>query len=379
MLLDTRTALILICMGDITLFLLLVAIGRSLRFDGELGYFPYGRLLQGAGLMLFLLRGSFPGTASVFLCNGFFIIGLAMEVFCLTNIGKAPTEATRKRWTIATVAICAAFAFIYFTGASIMSRTLIYSMIVAGFNVTVAAALLSHNNGTPLRRVVGFFFLLVTAPMLAWGLRLFEDGPSTTLFENTSLTTMTMLVLFVHMMISSISYLMMHREIIAVKLEMAATRDFLTNACNRMQFLKLSSALMREAVAEQRPVSVLMIDLDRFKYINDTYGHTVGDQVLRYFSEQSVSIIRHTDVFGRYGGDEFVVFAPNTTATEIVTLGECLRAMTHQRLPGLPEFRVSIGTATIVPSTVDELEPLITMADRALLHAKERGRDQVAN
>ncbi len=378
MLLDTRTVLILLCVGDMILFMLLVAIGRSLRTEGDLGYFPYGKLLQAVGLALFLLRGIFPGTLSVLLCNACFVAGLALESFCLTSIGKRSDPGSRNRWIAATTVICIIFGLAYFSGVGKTTRTFIYSLIAAGYTLAVALRL-ARGGATILRRTVGFFLLLVAVPLLPWVLDLLTDGPSATLFSDASVTAIAMLVVYVHMMISSISYLMIHREIIAMELETAATRDFLTGVYNRMQFLKLSSALMAEAVAQQSPVSILMIDLDEFKSINDNHGHAVGDQVLRYFCEQAAATIRKSDVFGRYGGDEFILFSPDTTTAQIMTVGERLRNLTHQNPPDLPAFRVSIGATTMVPQTVDQLEPLIAMADRALLRAKESGRDQITH
>ncbi|MGE5653117.1 MAG: GGDEF domain-containing protein [Bacillota bacterium] len=376
MLLDTQTVLLLLCVGDLTLFLLLVAIGRSLRFEGDLGFFPYGRLLQGLGLAIFLLRGVFPGTLSVMLCNASFIAGLAIEAFCLTSVGQTPRPGTHRRWVAVTTVVCAIFAVIYFGGASITTRTFVYSLIAAGFALTVAITLLMAS-GTKLRRTVCLFLLLAAVPMLPWGLDLLGAGPSATLFADSTVTTITLLMFYVQMMISSISYLMIHREIIAIRLEQAATRDFLTGVFNRRQFLKLSAIAVTEAIAKRSPVSVLMLDLDEFKAINDTYGHAVGDQVLQQFCQRSVKAIRETDILGRYGGDEFVVFAPNTSAAEIVGMGEHLRSLTHQDPADLPAYHISVGTATIVPTSADDLERLIVMADKALLQAKEHGRDQV--
>lgn len=123
-----------------------------------------------------------------------------------------------------------------------------------------------------------------------------------------------------------------------------------------------------------------MIDFDYFKAINDTYGHAVGDNVLVQFSRETEAMIRQEDLFGRYGGEEFIIFSPNTSMEEALVLGQRIReaiALNSGRSSAIPKHTVSIGTATMIPGAYADLDCLIKRADQALFQEKRNGRDQI--
>jgi diguanylate cyclase (GGDEF)-like protein len=133
------------------------------------------------------------------------------------------------------------------------------------------------------------------------------------------------------------------------------------------------------------PLSVLLIDIDHFKRINDAHGHQVGDEVLSYVGKLLLQVIRRSDIAGRYGGDEIVIIAPNTSASAAGVLAERLRrhVETHElvltKLSASPlEIRItlSIGVASL-SNEVTECQRLIQNADEALYRAKQEGRNRV--
>ncbi|MCX7742827.1 MAG: GGDEF domain-containing protein [Tepidimonas sp.] len=159
-----------------------------------------------------------------------------------------------------------------------------------------------------------------------------------------------------------------------------ATHDSLTGAMTRAAWWK---AALHEVLRQRRqgtPLTVLMLDLDHFKRINDTHGHPMGDRVLRDFADRVRRTLRATDRFGRYGGEEFIVLLPDTGAQAGCALAERVRAQALQE--GLPAYTVSIGVTELLPN--DEpadperaLEGAIARADAALYQAKAQGRDRV--
>ena len=155
-----------------------------------------------------------------------------------------------------------------------------------------------------------------------------------------------------------------------------AIRDPLTSLYNR-RFLQdyLSRELLR-AARESIRVAVIMIDLDRFKRVNDTKGHGVGDFVLIEIAALLKRHIRGTDIACRYGGEEFTLVLPNATAHSARSRAEAICAAVREESARLMGVTASLGVA-IFPTHADEPESLLHAADRALYEAKGRGRDQV--
>jgi diguanylate cyclase (GGDEF)-like protein len=160
--------------------------------------------------------------------------------------------------------------------------------------------------------------------------------------------------------------------------EARATTDALTGLPNRGYFDEFCTLLARRRRAEDS-VGVLMVDIDRFKRLNDAHGHQVGDEVLRAVAGAIAGAVREDDVPARYGGEEFAVLLRNPTLEVAVEVGERVRqAVADLDLSrhGVPAVSVSVGAA--VASDPDEpIDSVIEQADRALYLAKRRGRDQV--
>jgi diguanylate cyclase (GGDEF)-like protein len=160
--------------------------------------------------------------------------------------------------------------------------------------------------------------------------------------------------------------------------EVRATIDSLTGLPNRRYFDEYVSLLARRRRSEDK-VGVLMIDLDRFKGLNDTYGHAVGDQVLQEVARAIGTTVRDQDVPARFGGEEFAVLLRNPTPEVAVEVGERIRRAIGQldlRAIGVPAVSVSVGVAVADRADLP-LEAVIEEADRALYRAKRAGRDRV--
>jgi diguanylate cyclase (GGDEF)-like protein len=162
--------------------------------------------------------------------------------------------------------------------------------------------------------------------------------------------------------------------------EVRATHDRLTGIPNRETLLATLTAEVERAGRHYKPLSVAFIDIDRFKPINDTYGHNSGDAVLRQVASLIADSIRASDTFGRYGGEEFMLILPETTPEEAVGLAEELRALVMAeplRIAGGHEIRatISIGVAGGRGSGL-QLDMLVDRADAAMYAAKSQGRNR---
>jgi diguanylate cyclase (GGDEF)-like protein len=159
-----------------------------------------------------------------------------------------------------------------------------------------------------------------------------------------------------------------------------ATTDFLTGLPNRRHFFERLTQAMAAAKRSGRPVAVLLVDIDRFKRINDEHGHDRGDEVLRAVAEVLRNQLRAADSVARIGGEEFAVLSPETDEGEAVMLGERLRmALSTVPIapgPGAGRITASIGVA-VRNSSINEVDALMKNADLALYRAKNEGRNRV--
>jgi len=164
-------------------------------------------------------------------------------------------------------------------------------------------------------------------------------------------------------------------------MEEIATTDSLTNIANLRSFRSSLEEEFNRSLRYGDPMSVLMADLDRFKDINDTYGHPRGDAVLKETAEIMLNVMRKVDLVARYGGEEFVVIMPHTDLDGAARAAERVRSAIEARhfkgLPAAGSITVSIGVTTLVEGIETNMDRMVQMADEALYRAKQKGRNRV--
>ena len=160
------------------------------------------------------------------------------------------------------------------------------------------------------------------------------------------------------------------------KLQKLATKDALTGIYNRYKMTTLIEEEIKRAKRYDESFSLLMLDIDKFKNINDTYGHDVGDYVLQELSRVVLKTIRKTDSFGRWGGEEFMLLAPHTNAEQAVELAEKIRKNIEEHsFEHVEKITVSIGVTQYING--EKETSLLKRVDQALYEAKANGRNQV--
>ncbi|HEY3715031.1 MAG TPA: GGDEF domain-containing protein [Jatrophihabitantaceae bacterium] len=174
---------------------------------------------------------------------------------------------------------------------------------------------------------------------------------------------------------------MMYRGLLVKKLEVAATTDGKTGLLNSTAWRELAQRHLWRAVREDQAAAALVIDLDRFKALNDAHGHLVGDLALKTVAECIKHELRDYDAVGRYGGEEFVALLPNAGANVAMRVAERVRARIEDEPITTDDGTTlhltgSVGVATY-PTHGDELDELIRAADTALYAAKDAGRNAV--
>lgn len=163
------------------------------------------------------------------------------------------------------------------------------------------------------------------------------------------------------------------------QLELLATTDELTGISNRRHFVELATRDLRRAAREGLPATLVMVDLDNFKAVNDRYGHAAGDRVLQAFAAECAAQLRDVDVFARLGGDEFALLLTHVDPERAVAVAERIRLAAKANAVGdgirAVSVTISVGVAHAAP--LETLEGLLARADAALYRAKAEGRDRV--
>jgi len=167
----------------------------------------------------------------------------------------------------------------------------------------------------------------------------------------------------------------------AKELEKQAQTDHLTGISNRRHFFELARRELSRGKRSNRPLALLMLDIDKFKHVNDTHGHDIGDEVLKALCKTCLGMIRNIDIFARMGGEEFAIVLPETSKDQARTIAERLKEKLSETVTTLPNgglvyFTVSIGVSTLAVKDAS-LDDLLKSADVALYKAKRYGRNRV--
>jgi len=160
-----------------------------------------------------------------------------------------------------------------------------------------------------------------------------------------------------------------------------ANTDTLTHLKNRRWFYTQADQNLGDCRRSGRDMSVLLLDIDYFKKVNDTYGHHAGDEVLSKIAALLVNMVRHVDTVARFGGEEFAVLLPETNRLGAAVMAERIRAAIEKEEIQIDGWRipttVSIGIATLDAEMVESIDQLLNIADRRLYLAKNSGRNRI--
>lgn len=181
---------------------------------------------------------------------------------------------------------------------------------------------------------------------------------------------------------TTLGMVLMTTERLQADLDRQASQDPLTGALNRRAFSVLARKELARARRNAQPLSLLMMDLDFFKQINDRLGHSAGDDILCRFVKTAEKVLREEDIFCRFGGEEFVALLPGAAASQALNVADRLRgafssemAKQSQLSEALPfNISVSVGGSELLDG--ESIDTLLQRADKALYQAKDRGRDR---
>jgi diguanylate cyclase (GGDEF)-like protein len=244
------------------------------------------------------------------------------------------------------------------------------------------AAMLHYQVAAPRTRCVlaGSFFVMAAALILL-ALMAWLEPAMVPASASTPVPAPCLFAFYAVTIGSSFAFLLMHKERADREAHKLATTDPLTGVYNRRTFQELATRQLSRCRRERIPLSLLILDLDHFKAVNDTYGHLAGDDVLKAFSQLVSGCLRKEDLLARYGGEEFVILLPGTPEHAAVGLAERIRdlvAATPLRAGArVLNLAVSVGVAAATAAALQSIETMLGRADQALYTAKAQGRNRV--
>lgn len=375
--LDVPTMLLMTAAASLAMAVSLAA-ARPQRSKGT-GLWALGLVLHAATYVLYTLRGMVPDWASIVVSNMLLAGTFAMALGAVSQFrGQVLPWA---RMLVPVVAMTLLFALFI---DDYRARIIVAGVLAPVQLGMVLWVLWRPQPPAQLRGAwlfsVGLglqFALLAVRGMLA----ALDAIPLDGLMHGSPMQSFVFMAAFVVVILTSLGFILMAKDRAEADNRYFAVHDELTGAANRRALTQTLDRDVARAVRAGEPYALMMLDIDHFKVVNDSYGHHAGDQVLRHVVAVLRERIRAQDLVGRYGGEEFMLLLPNTTLSGGAALAETLREVMEQT-PCMHEGRsiavtVSIGVCGAYLENVSNWDYLIQAADQALYRAKAAGRNRV--
>lgn len=380
--LDPRTLLFsLIVTNALTVLSLFIAVvGTDKEKRDGMGKWAVAMLLETLTWTLIAARGVVPDVMSVVVANGLKAASHALILAAICEFQRR----TLPRWQY----------FVPVVLTLVMSAILIddikgrfvWDGVIFGFQMVLIARVLLSDQETRAGRAWRLMFAGVATILLVLVARaavaLFGHGELAQPLGNVAIQPVQLLAYIAVMataLLGSIGFVLMVKERTDREIMLLAMTDSLTQIPNRRALMDYAKRTL--ARRNGSSMALMMLDVDHFKLINDTYGHPMGDKVLRKIASQLSGRLRGHDLLGRYGGEEFCIIAPDTDAAGALTLAETLReaiaAMVFSTENGEMTVTISIGVSLCASGAECELKEILAEADDALYAAKQTGRNKV--
>jgi diguanylate cyclase (GGDEF)-like protein len=325
-------------------------------------------------------RGILPDLISVNMGNTLLFAGFYFEGRAILRVVKEDSKATDAALrAILAAAVIAFNAVELFAPMGGIRITMASAGVFALMFMPVLFMLISRHSGR-YTRPSGVFYAFFMLGLIARAWYGVQDQTMDILTTNI-IQSLTFLALLLQIIIALPSYTMIIKGYADEALILMATTDRLTGATNRHAFMDAAAIIFRNAVRAGQPISVLFLDVDNFKQINDTYGHAFGDAVLARLAALIDKSLRESDLSCRYGGEEFMILLPRADSAAAETVAKrIVDEVRGARFEEQPEFSftVSIGISSRVPLSEQEMDDAFRSADKAMYRVKQAGRDGYA-
>lgn len=379
--LDVRTLFIVSISVTLVLGFLLLFAWYQNREIRALYWWSVSHFVMCAGAGLLGARGYIPDVVSIDLANVMILLSCGIgwggaRLFDERTVPLSGVMAGAILWLLA--------CQIPGLSDSVNARIILSSVIISIYSIGTGYEIWRGRSVEPLMSrwplsATQFVHGAVYA-LRIWLVFAFPVAPGSSFFSVTWFSIIALESLL-YLIVASFMILAMAKERSELVHKTNAMLDPLTNIPNRRAFLDAAMRRMRQRSRNPEPVTALLFDLDHFKSINDRFGHSVGDEVLRVFTAKATAEFRSTDIIGRLGGEEFgaLLFGAGE-GTAVATAERIRRALmvaTAEIGGKQVDATVSVGIAVLSSDTVEDVSQLLSRADTALYLAKERGRNRV--
>ena len=376
--LDVRT-LFVVMIATSLLLAASMAVAVGMRFRDGVGKWAGALVLQAVTCVFYLARGAWPDQITLIVPNALFALCISLQAAAILDFyGKRLSLGWH---VLPPLLIGGMFAFLPDNPAA---RVMLTGLGFGGGMLASGLMLqrLDSRSDRPARFLVMGGFLVAAFALFARAIAMFidptviKDFVAPTYFQG-----VTFLIALAVILITSVGFLLMHKE----RAEEAATRlavtDPLTGTFNRRTFLELGAMEIARTRRAKGVLSLLMLDIDHFKRVNDQYGHQAGDEALKCVVDSLLETLRREDLLVRYGGEEFCVLLPGVPLDQATLLAERARAAVESagfsfRGKEIP-LTISVGVALFIRDGAEDIERLVSRADEALYSAKAAGRNRV--
>jgi diguanylate cyclase (GGDEF)-like protein len=341
----------------------------------------YGYAAFAVGVELLALRGLIPDFFSITAANSIMIL---INVFLYWGIAELLQLRRPQRWLLPASVIPTVILSLYFSYVrpEVSSRIIAISMIAVlqyGLIVHLLSGPAPRRIHMP-KRGLAVLFILYAGLMIYRAWQAYLHDPRS-LISSAPTSTFSFLTPILVGVMTALGVIWLAMAQLQHELEAQSQTDSLTGLLNRRALEEIGTEAVEHARSHNSTLSLIILDLDHFKSINDEHGHDGGDAALHHAARCLRDNLRDIDHVARLGGEEFVAVLPNTTQTHAAKIAEelrnCLAALTVEHLSREIRLSASFGVTTMLPTDATWLE-ILRRGDRALYLAKEHGRDRVA-
>lgn len=380
--LDIKTLMGILVWGNLSLAILAFGYYRFHESDQEqnlINNFGVSKILQALGWFLLFLRGDINDFLSIYLGNLILYLSFYLESIIMLNLMRVQERKWYKLQSIVLVIL----VFI-FLGYSTLLGSVNIRMAIASFGVFSIFLIptifyIANKRSSRFKKYLGSYVLIFLLLLL---MRAIESilSKDINLFTRNIFQSGTFITLISLMFVNGAGFLLLMYEHSDEILKVIADLDPLTQISNRRHFMTKADLYYQRHERSQESLSLLFVDIDYFKKVNDTYGHLFGDEVLKILAKVIVDSIRPTDLCCRYGGEEFLILLHETNTEQATLVGTRIReAVEKLEIETKKEFKftVSIGIFSCVANSHKSIQNFIDNADKGLYRAKESGRNCV--
>jgi diguanylate cyclase (GGDEF)-like protein len=379
---DIRSAMMIAACLNVMIALMLVVVGNAFprAYQNSLRWWLAGLIMHPVGFILVALGGVLSSFAAIVLSNIFIAAGFACGAIALRIL----TGIEQRRLLLLALVVVAGVIAAYFSivNDQIVLRTVLLAFVHSALLIfSVMSVYRSDSKATQISKVLAILFLFGAVVTLNRGMYyMITQAPTNNVFSMAWPNTLAFLTGGLFPVVATVGFLLMCTEDSQKRLERMASEDHLTGVYNRRALSELGAREVARSRRHGSPLSLILVDIDFFKRINDELGHVAGDIALVETVKRLKSLLRSEDYLGRMGGEEFIILLPDTNASQAMsTANRIQQAFSNSTIPLLNTSRsitLSGGIALLSAQDI-QFDDVLRRADQAMYLAKTMGRNRM--